>query len=224
MGMTRDDYLAALLQLLPRGLVWVRSTTTRLAGMLAGWARTLARADARARQLGEEFDPRTTVEAIEDWEKLAGLPDCCVPSLAPTLEERRADVIRRLTSSGGQSKPYFIELAATFGLEITITEFRPFRTGLNRCGDHLCSREMSFVWRVEEAAVEPPEAVGDYEGWLRAHAQLECMFRRYQPAHTRVLFSWSAYIVTEDGSAVITTEDGTPLMIDGTMVISNASN
>ncbi|WP_233869202.1 YmfQ family protein [Paraburkholderia adhaesiva] len=219
MGMTKEGYRSALQQLLPRGLVWVRALGTRLTGLLTGFARTLLRVDNRLGDLARETDPTKTVEAITDWEKLAGLPDdcCCTPTVSDDLDERRQAVILRLTNEGGQSKPYFIQLAAMLGFQITINEFRPFRAGISRCGDPLNSREMSFMWVVRETDSTLPTDLSEQaaEAIACARAALVCIFRRYKPAHTDVVFYFIDYLITEDETAFITAEDGTPFVADG---------
>lgn len=219
MAVTKAGYRSALQQLLPRGVVWTRALMTRLTGLLSGFALTLLRVDNRLDDLARETDPTTTVEAITDWERLAGLPDdcCCAPSVPEDLEARRAAVIQRLTNEGGQSKAYFIQLAATLGFHIAIDEFRPFRVGISRCGDPLNSRAMSFTWVVRETDSTLPTDLSEAAAAAIdcARAALVCIFRRYKPAHTNVVFYFIDYLITEDETAFITTEDGTPVIADG---------
>jgi uncharacterized protein YmfQ (DUF2313 family) len=41
-----------------------------------------------------------------------------------------------MTVLGGQSRQWFIDAAAQLGYSITITEYRPFMVGIDRCGDN----------------------------------------------------------------------------------------
>ena len=41
----------------------------------------------------------------------------------------------RMTMEGGQSRQFFIDVAAMIGYTITITEYRPFFIAMDRCGD-----------------------------------------------------------------------------------------
>jgi uncharacterized protein YmfQ (DUF2313 family) len=42
----------------------------------------------------------------------------------------------RMTMEGGQSRQFFIDVAAQIGYTISITEYRPFVVGIDRCGDN----------------------------------------------------------------------------------------
>jgi uncharacterized protein YmfQ (DUF2313 family) len=92
--------------------------------------------DGRAADLLEiESDPRSTVELLPDWERNWGLPDPCIQS-PQTVSQRQFALVQRMTIQGGQSRQFFIDIAKQIGYDITITEYRPFQVGLDRCGDN----------------------------------------------------------------------------------------
>lgn len=190
-----DEYLLLYQGLLPLGAAWPREPGATLTKMLFAQADEATRIHNRAVDLLDEADPRTTAELIGDWERVTGLPDACSAPYVTTLQERRAAVVARLTARGGQSRQFYIDLAASLGYAITITEFRPFRVGRNACGDPLCGEEWSFVWRVNapettvryfrtgsSAAGEPLRTWGN--------ELLECAIARVKPAHTLVQFGY----------------------------------
>jgi uncharacterized protein YmfQ (DUF2313 family) len=190
--MTATEYRAQLQALLPPGLAWPRDDSAPLPRLLHAWAEELARLDARAKTLVDEADPRTTTELLTDWERVAGLPDACTGPLE-TLTQRRAALVARLTGLGGQSPAYFIALAAALGYAITITEFRPHLV-MSDVDAPLCDAPWRFVWQVNAATetvrhllvdspVDEPLAI-----W--GNALLECVIRRFAPAHTLVLFAY----------------------------------
>jgi len=197
MGLTATDYLAQLQALLPQGPAWPRDADAELTRLLAAWADEMARIDARAADLVEEADPRTTAELLADWERVAGLPDACVEALAgaQTTAQRRAALVGKLTTIGGQSAAYYIALAASLGYAITVTEFRPFRAGQSCAGDALTNDEWIFAWQVNA----PETTIVDFAAGrscagdpLRAWGNelLECVITRLKPAHTHVLFAY----------------------------------
>ena len=53
-----------------------------------------------------------------------------------TIAERQFALVQRMTMQGAQSREFFIELAASIGYHITISEYRVFVCGLDRCGDN----------------------------------------------------------------------------------------
>jgi uncharacterized protein YmfQ (DUF2313 family) len=112
--------------------------------------------------------------------------------------ERRATLLARMLGVAGQSRAYFIALAATLGYAgATVEEFRLPRAGVLRAGDPLHGFEWSQTWRLRlgASAVRPARA-----GSMRAgdplatfgDARLECAVRRVAPAHTLPLFAYGA--------------------------------
>lgn len=195
--MTAESYLSQLQALLPSGHAWQRAPEATLTRLLAAWADEFARVDARAEQLLDEMDPRTTLELLPDWERIAGLPDSCSAGIATTLAERRAALGDRLTAEGGASKPYFQGIAERLGYQVEIERFSPFICGLSRCGDPLNgAASVRHYWRVR---VIGPRAtlfrtgasqVGDRLGKITRATDLECLLNRLAPAHTTVIVAY----------------------------------
>lgn len=197
MVLTETDYLRQMQALLPPGPAWSKDDDALLTRMLGALAAELARVDSRVRQLVDEDDPRMAAELLLDWERVAGLPDTCVALSGQTqsIAQRRAALVARLTMLGGQSKAYFIALAASLGYTVTITEFRPFRAGQSRSGDPVATN-WQFAWQVNAPlnTVTPLRAgnavAGDpINSW--GNKLLECVLSRFKPAHTTVVFAYS---------------------------------
>ena len=197
MVLTETDYLRQMQALLPPGPAWPKDDDALLTRMLGALAAELARVDGRVRQLVDEDDPRIAAELLLDWERVAGLPDTCVALSGQnqSIAQRRAARVARLTMLGGQSKAYFIALAASLGYTVTITEFRPFRAGQSRSGDPVATN-WQFAWQVNAPlnTVTPFRAgnavAGDQvNSW--GNKLLECVLSRFKPAHTTVVFAYS---------------------------------
>ena len=193
---TEDEYRDALAGLLPTGGAWPRDPASALMRFLASLAAELSRLDGRVAQLLAETDPASTTELLTDWERVVGLPDPCV-TLAQTVAERRLALEGRLTSVGGQSRRFFIDLGTRLGYSITIDEFASSgaatSAGISFTGD-----EWASIWRVNvptAVAITPfrvgAGAVGEpLRAW--SNEVIECQFNRLKPAHTRVLFAYAA--------------------------------
>jgi len=193
---TVSDYIAQLRGLLPRGVAW--GNGSNLNNLITAMADELVRVDSRAVALHDEADPKTTNELLSDWERLAGLPDNCTGMLAETVQQRRADLLSKLTQQGGQSPQYFIDLAEMLGYTVTITEFRPFRVGISTVGQNLYGEDWIFSWRVNASAVAPltyfrtgQSTVGEPLVSVQANNVLECAISRASPAHTNLIFAYS---------------------------------
>lgn len=185
-------HLAQVLALLPPGAAWPKDPDSVLARVLLPLADALATLDGGVDTLLDEADPRTAFALLADWEAMAGLPDPC-SGAAVGLEARRQAVVARLTARGGQSRAYFIALAAALGWTVTIEEFRP-ATCESSGETPLYDEDWRFTWRVRAAAVPIGEATcgADCETPLRwwGNRPLECTIRRGRPAHTHVLFGY----------------------------------
>jgi uncharacterized protein YmfQ (DUF2313 family) len=133
---TGDDYAQAFLSLLPNGQAWPRHPESILALTCFGLNQYWGFVDGRAADLLErESDPRETIELLPDWERAWGLPDPCYEA-PQSIDERQLALIMRMTMLGGQSREFFINVAAQIGYTITITEYRTFVVGIDRVGDN----------------------------------------------------------------------------------------
>lgn len=160
-------------------------------------AAALDAAQALAAVLLDEADPRLALVLLTDWERVLGLPDTCSAGLATTLQERRAAIVAKLSAVGGCSLAYFEALALAMGYPLAIDIFRPFRAGLNRCGDRLMGgNEIRYAWRVRVtgARFTPFRAggsqCGDLLGKIARAEDLECKLKRLKPAHTHLILSY----------------------------------
>ena len=209
-----DDFARVIADELPTGSAWPRDPDSDIMKWVAGSAQIWGDVSARAAQLVEiEADPRQADEILSDWERAFGLPDPCVAE-PQTLTDRRNALVLKLTTLGGQSRAFFIGVAAALGYTITITEFSPFMAGISRAGDtrpavpsdptdveyrwQVGPPEIRFWWRVNvlgaktrwfragsgQAGVDPMVRIG-------LATDLECLIRRWKPAHTDVVFSYA---------------------------------
>lgn len=188
-----DDFLAALQAYLPRGFAWPRDPDAVLTQFLAGTAKAQARLHARENALLVDVFPATTLELLPEWEFSLGLPDKCIGP-APTIEERRALVMARLTAQGGASIAYFIAIALALGYVITISEFPAGTFGLP-FGLPMLADRWVHAWQVDTDALRRTRfkfgtAFGrPFSEWTEA-AVLRCEFERLQPAHTIIIFAY----------------------------------
>jgi uncharacterized protein YmfQ (DUF2313 family) len=189
-----DDYAAAMANLLPRGRAWPRDPDTNLMRLMGALAPTYQRNGATAAALVADIFPRTTTALIPEWEETLGLPDPCSP-LNPTTEQRRAAILAKFIASGGQSAPYFISVAAALGYTITVTNYSPFRVGIDAVGSPLNGKDWAQTWAIGAGQTTVSyfavgqSTVGDpLASW--GNAILECRLKQIKPAHTILLFQY----------------------------------
>ena len=210
---TAPDYAAAIANELPHGPAWPRDRDSELMKWCAGCAEVWGDVSARAAALAvTESDPRATLEMLPDWERAFGLPDPCVAEPL-TITDRRKALVAKMTTLGGQSREFFIGVADALGYGISIREYSSFMFGVSRFGDTrsaapqdptdiyprwmLGPPEIRFVWTVNvtgaklrwvrfgsgQFGVDPMVRIG-------IATDLECVIRRWKPAHTQVVFNY----------------------------------
>lgn len=191
---TDADYLEQAQALLPTGPAWSRDGSAKLTGLFGAIAVEFNRIDKRDCDLLREMIPVTTNEMLADWERVVGLPDDCTGP-ADSVAARRNAVVSKLRSTGGASPGYFIDLAASVGYSITITEFRPHRAGWVNPGTYT-DAEWAYTWRVNAGTTTYryfraglARAGERLRTW--GNDQLECILTKHKPAHTRLIFAYS---------------------------------
>ncbi len=184
---TQQDYAQQLLALRPYGPAWPETDT-----LLESAAVEFAADHNRAAGLIDEADPRTSNDLFTDWERVAGLPDACIID-DQTLAQRRATLLARITTIGGQSAAYYIALAAQLGYTITVSEFDLYDV-TDDVSALIYGEPWQYAFQVNAAlntvfVFAVTDSVDDpLAAW--SNAALECTINRYKPAHTIALFSY----------------------------------
>jgi uncharacterized protein YmfQ (DUF2313 family) len=171
--MSPEAYARQMKQLLPWGSIWPFSPSSWLSTLLVGFGDELARIDARAEDVVNEWDPSTAVQMLEDWERVLGLPEPG-QKLSPITGERQIAATLKYLSRGGATPVYFEALAARLGFVATVTETAThtwtmivdlasspaaytlrtaqFRSGSARSGDRVSNRSVDELERVIKKA------------------------------------------------------------------------
>lgn len=191
-----NTWLPSLLALLPPGRAFTREPGTVLVQLLTAIAIRLGVSQALLEDLAIQHDPRLATSLLPDWERLLALPDACTPAGLQVVDRQRL-AFQRLVELGGQSRAYFIGLAALHGEPgVTISEFQQ-ATCNSDCNSTLNSQADEFVWRanIPHAALNARWATceSDCNSSLQEYTPslIECAFKERKPAHTTVIFSYS---------------------------------
>lgn len=223
LALTKADFDAQALAMLPTGFAWARERGAVQPRLMEALVGNHYRAYQRIRALLDEADPRTAYETIRMWEIDCGLPDPCLDIPPESIEGRRAAVISR-RQEGGTTRPLdFIALADVLGYEIEIEEFRPFRCW-SACDSYLNTEEAGWphTWRVNvinaDRTVRQFNTGSGCDEWLTewVTGELECIFERIKPAHTHIIWSysigWTIRSIWDAGASVW--DDGNSLWED----------
>lgn len=178
---TLAEVKSMLHRLGPRGPLWTSTGVQALYEGLAGeWRRLMLRAGVAVAQ----FLGSTATETLDTWIAEYGLDTDECTSVPAAEADQQAFVAAAETAQGGQSASYFVAVAASMGIAITIDEgpTAPYPTpecGVAECGDELTGADGPFVW-----IVNAPSATSS-----TLRAALECRFEKIKPANT-----WVEYV------------------------------
>ena len=190
------DLAELFLRLLPRGRVWPKVMDALQPQAVAALMPTYQRLIERDNNILVDAFPATTVELLYEWEASLGLPDPCAGP-DPTIEQRQAHVVARLTQSNGPSIPSLTAFAAALGYTITITEFAPARADITCADDPCYEPEWAFVWQVNAPSITAEYACADTAFAddpliTIGNTVLQCEMQRLAPAHTVLQFNYEA--------------------------------
>lgn len=184
------DYAQQLKALLPPSPAWQLELQPQLHALLEALAAEFARVDGRCADLHSEAFLDGFHAALEDWERVLGLPDACAPAQSSVAQ--RKDAVRlRLVELGGQTPAYFVQLAARMGYpNAKVRELRAPRFGRACMGDaHFGTWNAQFMWvldagqRLAGGSRWGGAVWGERFGSNPSDA-LVCVIRRAAPAHT----------------------------------------
>jgi uncharacterized protein YmfQ (DUF2313 family) len=197
MAVTLQAWLSALQAMLPPGRAFTREPDSVWSQMLSAIAALFLAVQFRLEDLLEQADPRRATSMLPDWERLLGLPDTCTP-VGQQQADRQRSAYQRLVEQGGQSRAYFIGLAALLGeAGVTLTEFKRFTCNSN-CNEALYSQADRFSWRVSIPHAALNARLLNCNSPCNAALQqytpsvIECAFTERKPAHTTVIFAYTA--------------------------------
>lgn len=198
MGMNADAYRRQLSQLLPPGPAWNQEPSSNLQRLLGALGESYARVHRRSDDLWRETDPRTTYEMLDRWEAAFGLPDACSVQGSQTILERLQALNAKVFAVGGQSRDFYIALAAVLGYpNATITEYQARRHGRARMGELYGGVDWEQVWQLN---LPSPKVTVRRHG-LSVHGEpyrvwgdtyLECVISHQQQGGSIVLFSYGS--------------------------------
>ncbi len=157
---------------------------------LAVEANSLELAQASASTLTAEMFPDTAASFLTAWERVLAI----APAPDAMRSERVAEIVFRLRSLGRLDRQYFIDIAATVGYVITITELQPLMAGWAQSGSAVLADYVRWIWTVtitdgfNRFAHAGAAAAGEPIAWFRDKRHLDDIFNSLKPAHTLVIF------------------------------------
>lgn len=213
---TLDQVTQSLANFMPNGCVWSNKNLpdTIQHKLLRGLSGELQRVEETLIEWTSQFDPRTTTDFIQRWERVVGIPDGCFLG-TEELEIRRKHVVAKFLSIGVTTEQDFIDLAAFLGVQITIEHLpeESFLLPYDMPFDlEIGAPQSRFVMVVVGIGVTlnvPPYPVPFTPG-SAVDSPIACLFDKLKPANTFIIYRETPLLIeriTEGGSSRIT-EDG----------------
>jgi uncharacterized protein YmfQ (DUF2313 family) len=198
---TLQEHQQAIGQYLPNDRLFQAKNIqgTNLYKLLVGMAGEFQRVDALFQSVWDGTNILTTndVEYIALWEGAVGIPDSCfTETTSLSIDERRNQILIKLTSLGVLTEQDFKDLAALFGYNVEISNgieygtfplIFPFTFFAN-------TKQARFTMIVNLPTSLAPTSVfplvfpftfSDGGGSV-----LECLFRKLKPANTSIVFNY----------------------------------
>lgn len=215
MGISSADFLEQFKRLLPPGSAWDVQKDSVMEKFFASFADEASVINGRTQGLFTEAIPFTTFELLPEWEDAVIVEDECLADIPQgSVGERQAAIVAALRRPTGQSRQFYIDLAASLGFDIEIIEHCPFRAGISSVGDAL-TNQTAYDFSVGFSAVG--QSLANYDvGWVYywtiktdefnqtffsvgensvgdalstfGNEVLECVMNAVKPAHTKILF------------------------------------
>lgn len=187
-----QEYTQLLHHLLPRGPAWSDDDP-----LLNGLAPSLANVHLRALDLIREGDPSRTVELIDRYEKICGLPDECAPAGIQTLAQRQQRLDAKINVPGGINEQFYRNQLDALGYpDVTITQYQHLPESPNP--------EWGDMWRYYWG-INIPDSTS--LTWMTCGSEcneairvwgdtiIECVIDKLIPSHTIAVFN---YITSEN--------------------------
>lgn len=190
-----EEVLDELLAISPAGL-FPASRDSGWAIHLSPLASLISEAEQRYAEMFPQVDPRNATDFLDDFERVLGPDPLGRDETATTIAERQLLAFQRWTFTGGCSPQFYIDLAATFGITITIETFTSAQTGECVCGDVLSPEVDELTWQISMPSTLVEEAItgscvcGDPLGQF-VNDPLPALIQLYAQPHTLPVFTLS---------------------------------
>jgi uncharacterized protein YmfQ (DUF2313 family) len=180
-----EQYTDSLSDYLPGGRLFASKNIkdSNFRKLLRGLAGELFRANGLLRDYSREVLPDTTERFINEWERALAIPDGCFTG-AGTLQERRRDVVIKLSSLGAQTAEDFEAIAALFGIDVTVVGGKDPSVSPAITPD----KTARFTIVIKYAAATGFDYEFDFEFGTDDTTFLACIYNRIRPANCQVLF------------------------------------
>jgi uncharacterized protein YmfQ (DUF2313 family) len=141
-----------------------------------------------------QYNPNNTTSLIEEWEGFVGIPDSCI-AVASTLEQRRLNVLLKLSGINVSTAKQFKNVAAILGYSIQVSNGVDTSTFPLQLPFLLISQAAApfTIVITLPASLKPAGFPLTLPFKLTAQQPtiLKCLFNKLKPANTQLFFRYS---------------------------------
>lgn len=187
MDKTKEDHTQSLADYLPGGYTFEAKNVvdSNLRALLRGMASELKITQDYITTFETEYFPDTTTLFLSEWEAALQIPDDCL-IVEETADKRLRNIIIKLSNMNLQSTQDFVDLAALFGVVVTVTPGSEL-TGVIAFDSITTARNTIVIDFPlppgDNFTYDYPIIFGDL-----TQSIIKCLFQRQRPAHAVLLF------------------------------------
>lgn len=183
---TSQEHADSISAYLPGGRIFeaARIASTNTHQLLEGFAGELIRSEQLLIDYIDQYDIRTTLDLLLEWEGAVGIPDDCFPGPAESdLNTRRLHILTKLASAGLQSNADFVTLADVLGFPGTVVT-----TGIAEGIPGIEGRftiVIKFAFAENKFPIKFPIVFGTDQFSI-----LQCLYQELKPANCKLIFGF----------------------------------
>ena len=183
---TVKDLTTSLANYLPGGKLFRTKydPTSNIYMFLNGLSEEIFRCNNLLRAYSDQYYPDGTTDFLTEWEQTLGIPDDCFPVEGLTIEERRTNVLIKLSGLNIQTAGDFEAVALALGLVVTVVGGKDASVLPVIVPD----KTARFTIVVQFVPVTGFDYDFDIPFGDDAVTLLTCVFQRSRPANCQVLF------------------------------------
>ena len=184
---TKEDHAQSLADYLPGGYTFESKNVynSNLRALLRGLASELKITQDYITTFEHEYFPDTTTLFLSEWESALQIPDDCL-IVEETNEKRLRNIIVKLGNMNLQAKEDFVDLAALFGIHVTVTP------GADLTGEIAFDSITTARNTIVIDFPLPPGNSFTYDFSIifgdLTQSIIKCLFEKQRPAHAVLLF------------------------------------
>jgi uncharacterized protein YmfQ (DUF2313 family) len=216
MARTASQMQAELLALAPPGWAFPNDVDEYFAARLLGLGAVISDLEVSSDAMGPQVDMRLAYDLLPDYQRVLGPDPCGQDTSTLGFATQAAIAYQRWTAGGNICAGYFVALAATLGVALTIVEVPNWICGASTCDAQMVPYAENFAIEVDL----PPTSLTNFEcGASTCDDSLGtftpslavCPLTCGAPLHISFYFKYLASgstIELEDGNGGFALEDG----------------